>query len=67
MTPEDRREHSPFEAHPFRRPDDDPDSDRCALCGERRVQILHHPTRIQAAQLLRDAEREEPERTAAER
>ncbi len=41
---------SRFEAHPFEGLETDP---TCRFCGERRVHILHHPTRIRAACLLR--------------
>jgi tRNA-Thr(GGU) m(6)t(6)A37 methyltransferase TsaA len=42
-----------FDAHPFESLPDDADGDRCALCGERRSQIRHHPTRVRAACLLK--------------
>ena len=42
-----------YEAHPFEAPPEDAEAELCALCGERRVHILHHPTRIRAACLLR--------------
>ncbi len=41
------------EAHPFEEPPKEADPELCALCGERRVFILHHPTRIRAACLAR--------------
>jgi hypothetical protein len=41
---------SPHEAHPFEEP---PSGDACAYCGEPHGHILHHPTRIRAACLLR--------------
>jgi len=44
---------SKYEAHPFRPGSDPADSETCALCGESRRQIRHHPTRIAAACLLR--------------
>jgi hypothetical protein len=43
---------SAHEAHPFQAPAD-PAKDRCALCGESRTQIRHHPTRIRAACVLK--------------
>lgn len=43
----------PHEAHPFQEPASGDAPERCALCGGRRSQILHHPTRIRAACLLR--------------
>ena len=44
---------SKYDAHPFE-PVVGPDgAERCALCGERRMQIRHHPTRIAAACLMR--------------
>jgi len=44
---------SKFDAHPFQEPDEDGGGDRCALCGGGRALILHHPTRIKAAEMLR--------------
>lgn len=42
---------SKYDAHPFQPSPERPD--RCALCGEPRGQIRHHPTRIAAACLLK--------------
>lgn len=47
---ERRAAWAPFtkhEAHPFGPATDDPE--RCGLCGEPRIQIRHHPTRVAAA------------------
>jgi hypothetical protein len=49
------RPFSKHEAHPFE-PADDPDAEVCSYCGELRVQIRHHPTRVAAARRLRDAD-----------
>jgi hypothetical protein len=38
------------DGHPFARGEDE---DACAFCGESAEHILHHPTRIRAACLLR--------------
>lgn len=42
---------APFEAHPFEASAAEGET-ACALCGEHRGHILHHPTRIRAACLL---------------
>ena len=44
---------SQHEAHPFQPSPSAAPGEHCALCGERREQIRHHPTRIAAACLLR--------------
>jgi tRNA-Thr(GGU) m(6)t(6)A37 methyltransferase TsaA len=44
---------SRFDAHAFELLPGDADGDRCALCGEGRSQIRHHPTRVRAACLLK--------------
>lgn len=51
---------APFEAHPFEAPARAEEAPAaagvaaaCAFCGEHRAHILHHPTRIRAACLLR--------------
>jgi len=44
---------SKFDAHAFQEPNGESGGDRCALCGGGRAQILHHPTRIKAAEVLR--------------
>ena len=42
---------APYEAHPFA--ESPAGGAACAFCGEHRAHILHHPTRIRAACLLR--------------
>jgi hypothetical protein len=44
---------SRHEAHPFEELPGAGGSGACSFCGEHRSHILHHPTRIQAACLLR--------------
>ena len=61
MSGERARPHpfAPFEAHPFEAPARAGEAPAaaaaaaCAFCGEHRAHILHHPTRIRAACLLR--------------
>lgn len=55
---------SRHEAHPFQPTDGDPAEERCGICGERREQIRHHPTRVRAACLLRGID---PETVLGER
>ena len=44
-------EPSRHDAHPF---EAEPGSEgRCRVCGEARRHILHHPTRVRAARMLR--------------
>lgn len=44
---------APYEAHPFAASAASSEPAACAFCGEHRGHILHHPTRIRAACLLR--------------
>ena len=45
---------SRYEAHEFEADPGDPE--HCAVCGEGRAQIRHHPTRVAAARRLRETE-----------
>ncbi|MGH0033372.1 MAG: hypothetical protein ACQGVC_26595 [Myxococcota bacterium] len=42
---------SRWDAHAFEPSEDAPE--RCAVCGEPKGQIRHHPTRVRAARMLR--------------
>ena len=48
---------SRYEAHPFAERRGAEKDGRCAVCGEKRANIRHHPTRIRAANLLHPGER----------
>ena len=42
-----------WDAHPFQAAGEGSDGGSCALCGEHRMQIRHHPTRVRASCLLK--------------
>ena len=54
MTPASDLDASAVEAHAFEPGAEEPE--RCAVCGELRAQIRHHPTRVRAAGLLHGGE-----------
>jgi hypothetical protein len=42
-----------WDAHPFQAAGEDGGGGSCTLCGEHRMQIRHHPTRVRASCLLK--------------